>query len=45
MKGEIKGKDEIDYERKSDVYKDIVTFLRERSPKFVENMAKQVRIY
>ncbi|XP_021242225.1 armadillo repeat-containing protein 4 isoform X4 [Numida meleagris] len=39
--GEIKGKDEIDYERKSDVYKDIVTFLRERSPKFVENMAKQ----
>ncbi|OXB57377.1 hypothetical protein ASZ78_014035, partial [Callipepla squamata] len=39
--GEIKGKDEIDYERKSDVYKDLVTFLRERSPKFVENMAKQ----
>uniref|UniRef100_A0A8C3JN16 Armadillo repeat containing 4 n=1 Tax=Calidris pygmaea TaxID=425635 RepID=A0A8C3JN16_9CHAR len=36
------GKDDIDYERKSDVYKDIVTFLRERSPKFVENMAKQV---
>uniref|UniRef100_A0A8B9RTH7 Armadillo repeat containing 4 n=1 Tax=Accipiter nisus TaxID=211598 RepID=A0A8B9RTH7_9AVES len=35
------GKDDIDYERKSDVYKDIVTFLRERSPRFVENMAKQ----
>ncbi|XP_064019025.1 outer dynein arm-docking complex subunit 2 isoform X1 [Pogoniulus pusillus] len=34
-------KDSIDYERKSDVYKDIVTFLRERSPTFVENMAKQ----
>uniref|UniRef100_A0A663DMT1 Outer dynein arm docking complex subunit 2 n=1 Tax=Aquila chrysaetos chrysaetos TaxID=223781 RepID=A0A663DMT1_AQUCH len=35
------GKDDIDYERKSDVYKDIVTFLRERSPRFVKNMAKQ----
>ncbi|NXH75803.1 ARMC4 protein, partial [Hydrobates tethys] len=42
FKGELKGKDDIDYERKSDVYKDIVTFLRERSPRFVENMAKQV---
>ncbi|KAM6101097.1 outer dynein arm-docking complex subunit 2 [Theristicus caerulescens] len=39
--GELKGKDDIDYERKSDVYKDIVTFLRERSPRFAENMAKQ----
>ncbi|XP_063180654.1 outer dynein arm-docking complex subunit 2 [Chroicocephalus ridibundus] len=39
--GQLKGKDDIDYERKSDVYKDIVTFLRERSPRFVENMAKQ----
>ncbi|XP_014800378.1 PREDICTED: armadillo repeat-containing protein 4 [Calidris pugnax] len=39
--GQQKGKDDIDYERKSDIYKDIVTFLRERSPKFVENMAKQ----
>uniref|UniRef100_A0A8B9FH01 Armadillo repeat containing 4 n=1 Tax=Amazona collaria TaxID=241587 RepID=A0A8B9FH01_9PSIT len=40
--GQIDSKELIDYERKSDVYKDIVTFLRERSPKFVENMAKQV---
>ncbi|XP_010123000.1 PREDICTED: armadillo repeat-containing protein 4-like, partial [Chlamydotis macqueenii] len=39
--GQLKGKHDIDYERKSDVYKDIVTFLRERSPRFVENMAKQ----
>uniref|UniRef100_A0A8C4XRF7 Armadillo repeat containing 4 n=1 Tax=Falco tinnunculus TaxID=100819 RepID=A0A8C4XRF7_FALTI len=39
--GQLKGKDDIDYERKSDVYKDIVTFLRERSPRFLENMAKQ----
>ncbi|XP_056340407.1 outer dynein arm-docking complex subunit 2 [Oenanthe melanoleuca] len=38
--GQLKGKD-IDYERKSDLYKDIVTVLRERSPRFVENMAKQ----
>uniref|UniRef100_A0A8C6NAF5 Uncharacterized protein n=1 Tax=Melopsittacus undulatus TaxID=13146 RepID=A0A8C6NAF5_MELUD len=40
--GQIDSEDRIDYERKSDVYKDIVTFLREKSPKFVENMAKQV---
>ncbi|KAM9303711.1 outer dynein arm-docking complex subunit 2 [Morus bassanus] len=39
--GELEGKNAIDYERKSGVYKDIVTFLRERSPRFVENMAKQ----
>ncbi|XP_008940789.1 PREDICTED: armadillo repeat-containing protein 4-like, partial [Merops nubicus] len=39
--GQQKGKDSIDYERRSDVYKDIVTFLREKSPRFVENMAKQ----
>ncbi|XP_009705452.1 PREDICTED: armadillo repeat-containing protein 4 [Cariama cristata] len=39
--GQLKGKNDIDYERKSDVYKDIATFLRERSPRFVENMAKQ----
>ncbi|XP_009987846.1 PREDICTED: armadillo repeat-containing protein 4, partial [Tauraco erythrolophus] len=39
--GQIKDKDDIDYDRKSDVYRDIVTLLRERSPRFVENMAKQ----
>nr|XP_009943470.1 PREDICTED: armadillo repeat-containing protein 4 [Opisthocomus hoazin] len=39
--GQLKAKDDIDYERKSDVYKDIVTFLREKSDRFVENMAKQ----
>lgn len=44
FKGRLKGED-IDYERKSDLYKDIVTFLRERSPRFVENIAKQVCIY
>ncbi|XP_044281246.1 outer dynein arm-docking complex subunit 2 isoform X1 [Varanus komodoensis] len=36
-----KEKDEINYERKSDISKDLVTFLRERSAVFVENMAKQ----
>uniref|UniRef100_A0ACB8FV81 Uncharacterized protein n=1 Tax=Sphaerodactylus townsendi TaxID=933632 RepID=A0ACB8FV81_9SAUR len=39
--GREKERDEINYERKSDIYKDLVTFLRERSPTFVENMAKQ----
>ncbi|XP_009068303.1 PREDICTED: armadillo repeat-containing protein 4 [Acanthisitta chloris] len=42
--GQLKGKD-IDYERKSDLYKDIVTFLRKRSPKFVENVAKQEYVF
>ncbi|XP_015276897.1 PREDICTED: armadillo repeat-containing protein 4-like, partial [Gekko japonicus] len=39
--GREKERDEINYERKSDIYKDLVTFLRERSAAFVENMAKQ----
>uniref|UniRef100_A0A674H229 Outer dynein arm docking complex subunit 2 n=1 Tax=Taeniopygia guttata TaxID=59729 RepID=A0A674H229_TAEGU len=37
----LNGGEDIDYERKSDLYKDIVTFLREISPRFVENIAKQ----
>uniref|UniRef100_A0A674GVZ9 Outer dynein arm docking complex subunit 2 n=1 Tax=Taeniopygia guttata TaxID=59729 RepID=A0A674GVZ9_TAEGU len=41
----LNGGEDIDYERKSDLYKDIVTFLREISPRFVENIAKQVCIY
>ncbi|XP_061443154.1 outer dynein arm-docking complex subunit 2 isoform X2 [Rhineura floridana] len=39
--GREKERDQINYERKSDIYKDLVTFLRERSAAFVENMAKQ----
>nr|XP_020656758.1 armadillo repeat-containing protein 4 isoform X1 [Pogona vitticeps]XP_020656767.1 armadillo repeat-containing protein 4 isoform X1 [Pogona vitticeps]XP_020656775.1 armadillo repeat-containing protein 4 isoform X1 [Pogona vitticeps] len=39
--GREKERDEINYERKSDIYKDLVSFLRERSVVFVENMAKQ----
>ncbi|XP_026507917.1 armadillo repeat-containing protein 4 [Terrapene carolina triunguis] len=39
--GREKEKDEIEKKKKSDIYKDLITLLRERSPKFVENMAKQ----
>ncbi|XP_054847490.1 outer dynein arm-docking complex subunit 2 isoform X2 [Eublepharis macularius] len=39
--GREKERDEINYERKSDIYKDLITFLRERSATFVKNMAKQ----
>ncbi|XP_053120130.1 outer dynein arm-docking complex subunit 2 isoform X5 [Hemicordylus capensis] len=39
--GRGKERDEIKYERQSDIYKDLVTFLRERSAAFVENMTKQ----
>ncbi|KAL7976529.1 hypothetical protein Chor_008478 [Crotalus horridus] len=39
--GRSNERDEIDYERKSDIHKDLVTFLRERSAAFTENMAKQ----
>nr|XP_060638451.1 outer dynein arm-docking complex subunit 2 [Anolis sagrei ordinatus] len=39
--GREKERDEINYERQSDIYKDLVSFLRERSALFVENMAKQ----
>ncbi|XP_059039813.1 outer dynein arm-docking complex subunit 2 isoform X1 [Mustela lutreola] len=31
----------INYERKSEIYKDLVTFLKEKSAKFLENMSKQ----
>ncbi|XP_038611411.1 armadillo repeat-containing protein 4 isoform X1 [Tachyglossus aculeatus] len=33
--------EEINYERKSDIFKDLVSFLREKSAKFSENMNKQ----
>ncbi|XP_037366057.1 outer dynein arm-docking complex subunit 2 [Talpa occidentalis] len=32
---------EIDYERKGEIYKDLVTFLKEKSAKFSENMSIQ----
>lgn len=39
--GRVKERDEINYERMSEISKDLVTFLRERSPTFAENMGKQ----
>ena len=34
--------DDKAYERKSDVYKDLVTLLKNKSPRFIENIGKQV---
>lgn len=36
------GDQEINYERKGVIYKDLVTCLKEKSAKFSENMSKQV---
>jgi len=34
---------EVDYEKKGEVYKDLVSLLREKSSQFAENIAKKVR--
>ncbi|XP_063109784.1 outer dynein arm-docking complex subunit 2 [Cavia porcellus] len=39
--GKTDDEGEIDYERKGEVYKDLVTFLKDKSAKFSENMSKQ----
>uniref|UniRef100_A0A8C0MVD1 Armadillo repeat containing 4 n=1 Tax=Canis lupus familiaris TaxID=9615 RepID=A0A8C0MVD1_CANLF len=39
--GKTEDEGEINYERKSEMYKDLVTFLKEKSAKFSENMSKQ----
>ncbi|XP_077746859.1 outer dynein arm-docking complex subunit 2-like isoform X4 [Canis aureus] len=39
--GKTEDEGEINYERKSEIYKDLVTFLKEKSAKFSENMFKQ----
>uniref|UniRef100_A0A8D2E5X1 Armadillo repeat containing 4 n=1 Tax=Theropithecus gelada TaxID=9565 RepID=A0A8D2E5X1_THEGE len=39
--GKTDDEGDVNYERKSSIYKDLVTFLREKSPKFSENMSKQ----
>ncbi|XP_077753109.1 outer dynein arm-docking complex subunit 2 isoform X2 [Canis aureus] len=39
--GKTEDEGEINYERKSEIYKDLVTFLKEKSAKFSENMSKQ----
>ncbi|XP_038385884.1 armadillo repeat-containing protein 4-like isoform X1 [Canis lupus familiaris] len=42
--GKTEDEGEINYERKSEIYKDLVTFLKEKSAKFSENMSKQVSL-
>ncbi|XP_021532116.2 outer dynein arm-docking complex subunit 2 isoform X2 [Aotus nancymaae] len=39
--GKTDDEEGINYERKGSIYKDLVTFLREKSPQFLENMSKQ----
>ncbi|XP_053428821.1 outer dynein arm-docking complex subunit 2 [Nycticebus coucang] len=39
--GKTEEEGEIDYERKGEIYKDLVTFLKEKSAKFSENISKQ----
>ncbi|XP_033856926.3 outer dynein arm-docking complex subunit 2-like isoform X1 [Acipenser ruthenus] len=39
--GTEKEREEIDYERKSEAYKDLVTLLKNKSPHFAENITKQ----
>ncbi|XP_026929497.2 outer dynein arm-docking complex subunit 2 isoform X3 [Acinonyx jubatus] len=39
--GKTDNEGEINYERKGEIYKDLVTFLKEKSAKFSENMSKQ----
>ncbi|KAL4841235.1 hypothetical protein H8958_000800, partial [Nasalis larvatus] len=41
--GKTDDEGDVNYERKSSIYKDLVTFLREKSPKFSENMSKQIK--
>lgn len=41
-KGKTDDEGEINYERKGEIYKDLVTLLKEKSAVFSENMSKQV---
>ncbi|KAG9476490.1 hypothetical protein GDO78_003176, partial [Eleutherodactylus coqui] len=43
--GKMKDKDEINYERQSQVYKDLITLLKAESAQFAENITKQDFIY
>ncbi|XP_040290276.1 outer dynein arm-docking complex subunit 2 [Bufo bufo] len=43
--GKMKDKEEIIYDRKSEVYKDLITLLKDKSPRFAENITKQDFIY
>ncbi|XP_063306867.1 outer dynein arm-docking complex subunit 2 [Pelobates fuscus] len=39
--GKIKDKDEINYDRQSEIYKDLITLLKEKSRRFAENITQQ----
>jgi hypothetical protein len=41
-KGKTEEEGEINYERKGEIYKDLVTCLKDKSPVFSENMSKHV---
>ncbi|XP_075068107.1 outer dynein arm-docking complex subunit 2 [Mixophyes fleayi] len=39
--GKMKDKEDINYDRQSEIYKDLITLLKEKSPHFAENITKQ----
>ncbi|KAM5158112.1 outer dynein arm-docking complex subunit 2 [Mantella aurantiaca] len=39
--GKMKDKDEINYDRQSEIYKDLISLLKVKSPRFAENISKQ----
>ncbi|XP_018414241.1 PREDICTED: armadillo repeat-containing protein 4 [Nanorana parkeri] len=39
--GKMKDKDEIIYDRQSEMYKDLISLLKDKSPQFAENICKQ----
>lgn len=41
-KGKTEEEGEINYERQGEIYKDLVTCLKDKSPVFSENMSKHV---
>lgn len=41
-KGKTEEEGQINYERQGEIYKDLVTCLKDKSPVFSENMSKQV---
>lgn len=43
--GRQKDRDDINYERKSDIYQDLMTLLKEKSPIFAKNLAEQDFIF
>ncbi|XP_063778086.1 outer dynein arm-docking complex subunit 2 isoform X2 [Pseudophryne corroboree] len=39
--GKMKDNEDINYDRQSEIYKDLITLLKEKSPHFAENITKQ----